>query len=343
MIRQRLLNQQLLSPLYSTPAEVVAHMGAMQAQEYRLMRWAVAMRTQHPSAQAFADDYNSGRIVRLHLMRGTWQLISGADYWWMLDLFSERAKRVINGWMKSSKITIQPQEYDRIRTILIDTAQRQPSITKEDIVQSLAAHDIVMDDHRLSYHIRMAELDGVLCSGQLHPMKATYCLAVPKMGRASTYNREESAHILARRYFQSHSPATLDDFVWWTGLTKAECERAIASLGGEMSCLRHCGVEFYTLDSCPTASRQRSHPILLPSYDEYLIGYKSRHIVLDSQFSHLAHTGNGIFFPVVLCRGIVSGNWRPFEQQLSVQMFQGGEVPTALAQQWALYLQYQSN
>ena len=36
----RLLNQQLIAPQYSNPAEVVSFMGAMQAQEYRMMRWA---------------------------------------------------------------------------------------------------------------------------------------------------------------------------------------------------------------------------------------------------------------------------------------------------------------
>ena len=34
----RLLNQQLVAPQFSDPANVVGHMGAMQAQEYRMMR-----------------------------------------------------------------------------------------------------------------------------------------------------------------------------------------------------------------------------------------------------------------------------------------------------------------
>ena len=72
----RLLNQQLVAPQFCDPAEVVGHMGAMQAQEYRLMRWAGAMRTKKPSAKAFKEAYDSGRILRLHLMRGTWQLIA---------------------------------------------------------------------------------------------------------------------------------------------------------------------------------------------------------------------------------------------------------------------------
>ncbi len=41
-ISSRLLNQQLVCPQFNTSAEVVSWMGAMQAQEYRAMRWAVA-------------------------------------------------------------------------------------------------------------------------------------------------------------------------------------------------------------------------------------------------------------------------------------------------------------
>ena len=58
----RLLNQQLISPQFNDPAEVVGYMGAVQAQEYRLMRWAVAMRTRRPSAKAFKKAFDSGRI-----------------------------------------------------------------------------------------------------------------------------------------------------------------------------------------------------------------------------------------------------------------------------------------
>lgn len=68
----RLLNQQLICPQFSTSTEVVRYMGAMQAQEYRMMRWAVAMRTRKPSLKAFKKAFDEGQIIRLHLMRGTW-------------------------------------------------------------------------------------------------------------------------------------------------------------------------------------------------------------------------------------------------------------------------------
>lgn len=78
-VTARLLNQQLAAPQFSSPVQVVAHMGAIQAQEYRMMRWAVAMRTSRPSIEAFRKAYDSGAIMRQHLMRGTWQLITATD------------------------------------------------------------------------------------------------------------------------------------------------------------------------------------------------------------------------------------------------------------------------
>ena len=114
----RILNQQLAAPQFNTPAEVVSHLCAVQAQEYRMMRWAVAMRTKRPSAKAFREAFDSGSIIRLHLMRGTWQLVSKEDYWWMLELFSPRAIAVTNGWMSSNGISITEKEYRRIGDIL---------------------------------------------------------------------------------------------------------------------------------------------------------------------------------------------------------------------------------
>ena len=87
----RLLNQQLIAPQFDTPAEVVRYMGAMQAQEYRMMRWAVAMRTRKPSYNAFKKAFDEGEIIRLHLMRGTWQLVSAEDYWMLIDLCAPKS------------------------------------------------------------------------------------------------------------------------------------------------------------------------------------------------------------------------------------------------------------
>ena len=217
-ITLRLLNQQLICPLFDTPAEVVDYMGAMQAQEYRMMRWAVAMRTRKPSAETFKKAFDSGQIIRLHLLRGTWQLVSATNYWAWLRLCAPKAIAVTKGWMSSNRVTITEEELTCVRDILIQTVVDKGSATKEDFVQLLAEKGIQMDAHRLSYHIRMAEFEGIICSGTLLPWKATYALAADRVGPPVQIDRDEALASFTRQYFQSHQPATLEDFVWWSGL-----------------------------------------------------------------------------------------------------------------------------
>ena len=354
----RLLNQQLASPQFSDPAEVVSHMGAMQAQEYRLMRWAVAMRMRvranhHSPMNAFKNAFDSGEIVRLHLMRGTWQLVAKEDYWWMLDLCAQKAIAVTKGWMHSNKIDIPEEEYLKIREILIQTAADKGRVTKEDFVDALAVKGITMDDHRLSYHIRMGELKGTLCSGDLLPMKATYALSEQKIGpRSTTIDRDESLMRFAKKYFRSRQPATLEDFVWWSGLNISDCRRGIELLGNyihvetfpetsqttfQTTSQQHHR-EFYLTDDCRTRGFRKGQYLLIPPYDEYLIGYKSRDIVLSPEFKHKAHNNSGIFQPIIAKDGIICGNWKPFSNRLETEFFFGEHNKEELQKAWRDYI-----
>lgn len=336
----RLLSQQLICSQFCDPAELVSYMGAMQAQEYRMVRWAVEMRTRKPSHEAYRKAYDDGRIIRLHLMRGTWQLVAGDDYWWMLDLCAPKGISVTKGWMSSNRISIPDSELMLIRDILTEAASEKGSVTKDDIVQALARKDISMDDHRLSYHIRMAEYEGVLCSGDLLPTKATYALSEEKIGSRISLDRDEELALLTSRYFQSHQPATLEDFVWWSGLNISDCRRGITMLGDRIRMERWKGYDFYLFEDCRTRGFRRGDYLLLPSYDEYLIGYKSRDLVLDPQEKHHAHNNTGIFQPVIAIDGVICGNWSPFHKELECSFFQGEHALSSCASAWEEYCKF---
>ena len=334
----RLLNQQLVAPKFSDPAEVVGYLGAIQAQEYRLMRWAVAMRTKKPSMKAFKEAFNSGRIIRLHLMRGTWQLITAEDYWPILELCAPKAISVTKGWMNSNKISIPDEEMLQIREILLQTAVDKRSVTKEDFVQALAEKDITMDDHRLSYHIRMTEMSGLLCSGDLLPMKASYALTANKVKSTVKMNRDEALMRFTRKYFQSRQPATLEDFVWWSGLNVSDCRKGIALLGDTIHVEHWKGRDFYLTDDCRTRGFRKGQFLLIPPYDEYLIGYKSRDIVLLPEHRHHAHNNSGIFQPIIAHDGIICGNWSPFKEDCQVEFFEGDYGVEDVQEAWQIYI-----
>ena len=339
----RLLNQQLVAPLFSDPVDVVSHMGAMQAQDYRMMRWAVAMRTRKPSHEAFKKAFDEGRIIRLHLMRGTWQLVADEDYRAMTELFAPKAIAVTKGWMSSNKISIPDDEMMRVRDILAQTVADLRSVSKEDFVRALSDKGIRMDDHRLSYHIRMAEMSGTLCSGDLLPMKATYALASDKVRPTPKMDRDEALMRFTRKYFQSRQPATLEDFVWWSGLNISDCRKGIALMGDAIHVEKWKGHDFYMTDNCRTRGFRKGKMLLIPPYDEYLIGYKSRDIVLPPEHRHRAHNNSGIFQPVIAYDGTICGNWSPYKAECQAVFFSHSDGAEDLKKTWQAYQSFRNN
>lgn len=335
----RLLNQQLAAPQFDDPAAAVAHMGAMQAQEYRLMRWGVAMRTRKPSAKAFKAAFDEGRIVRLHLMRGTWQLVAAEDYRAFLALCAPRAIAVTEGWMHGNGIGIPEDERRRVGRILARTAEKAGGATKEDFAAALAEKGVRMDGHRLSYHIRMGEFSGMLCSGDLLPTKATYALAEAKAPAGGAVDRDEALARFARKYFRSRQPATLEDFAWWSGLGLRDCRRGIEMLGGWIRAEKWRGREFYLTEDCRTRGFRKGRCLLIPPYDEYLIAYKSRDAVLPPEHRHKAHNDSGIFRPVIAVDGTVCGNWKPFGRECRAEFF-GEARPGGAEKAWAEYRKF---
>ena len=323
-VSSRLLSQQLAAPQFKDPADVVAWFGAMQAQDYRGMRWAVAMRTIRPSYVSFENAFNEGRIIRTHLQRTTWQLVAREDYHWMLELCRSKALTGLRGWMHSNGIDIPDGEKCRIQEMLADIMAGLGCAFKEDIAFALKARGISMTDQRLSYHLRLAEYDGLLCSGDIHPTKRTLALVSEKIGTQARIDRDEALSLLARKYFRSHGPATLEDFVWWSGLNLRDCRLGIALLGDEIVPVKMDGHDYFIHADARTRGFRSGRVLLLPPFDEYLIGYKSRYVVLHPDHAHHAHNNSGIFYPVAALDGEIVGNWRFSETDGGVTLFKEG-------------------
>ena len=244
--------------------------------------------------------------------------------------------------MHSNRISIPDDEIARIREILARTAEDKGSATKEDFIQSLADRGIRMDEHRLSYHIRLSEISGILCSGDLLPMKATYSLTENKVSpRRETY-RDEALYTLTKKYFQSRQPATLEDFVWWSGLNISDCRKGIDLMGGSIHKVKMAGRELYFTDDCRTRGFRRGRYLFIPPYDEYLISYKSRDIVLPPEHSHRAHNNSGIFQPVIALDGTICGNWTPFKEDYKTEFFRGNHSAD-IQEEWTRFRNFQSS
>ncbi len=305
----RLLNQQLVCPQTTDVHELVTWMGMLQAQEYTMMRWAVGIRMKQPSMEAFRRAYDSGQIVRTHLFRCTWQLVAAEDLRWMLKLCADKNKTAIKYYGHG----ISENDFKRANKLICQVLAGHKSMTKKTLLARLTEHGLSGDIHTMTRFLQMAEAEGLVCSGHLDEKQNTYALIDERISYTSELTHDESAMLLARKYFRSHSPATLKDFAWWTNLNTSDCKNAISAISSELTTERYNGEIYFLHQDCRTKGC-RKKTLLLPAYDEYLLGYKSRHHVIEDKFCQQAYNKNGFFYPVIVQDGNVIGNWHPLKE-----------------------------
>ena len=65
----RVASQQLEQPRFESPKELVSWMGAIQAQEYEMAKWAIGIRLRSSSLETVNEALYKGDILRTHVMR----------------------------------------------------------------------------------------------------------------------------------------------------------------------------------------------------------------------------------------------------------------------------------
>lgn len=305
----RLQSQLLVQPPFDTPQEVVEWLGAVQAQDYRMAKWAVGCRTVSADARQVEAALERGDILRTHLLRPTWHFASAKDLRWMLALSADRIRAANESFARGTDAEIDPQLFPRYHDLLQRILEGNNHLTKDEIGEALNRRGVALSQYALRHLLMRAETDGIVCSGADKAGTATYALFDERVPRGVEPSHEEALARLARVYFRSHSPATLADFTWWSGLTVTEARQAAASIAGEMEVERFGDREYYLIPP-PTTTTRVHTTHLLPAYDQYLIGYKDRSDVLAPHHTAKAFNTWGIFQPVILCDGHIIGNWK---------------------------------
>src|SRR5579864_6496893 len=92
LAHERLRNQHIAAPPAGKAEDVVAWLGAVQAQDYAGAKWALGVRLPHLTEAAIEQAFSDGAILRTHVMRPTWHFVTPADIRWMLALTAPRVK-----------------------------------------------------------------------------------------------------------------------------------------------------------------------------------------------------------------------------------------------------------
>ena len=303
---QRMHNQLITQPSLAKPGDVVRWLGAVQAQDYAGAKWALGVRLQNATdndiEQAFAD----GTILRTHLLRPTWHFVSRDDIRWILALTAPRVNAAIAYYYR--KLELDDATFSRSNALLENALRDGKQLTRSELLAIFEQAGIATNDLRLSHIIMHAELDMLICSGARRGKQFTYALLDERAPDAKMLERNDALAELTRRYFTSRGPVTLEDFVWWSGLTMSDARAGIEMVRSEFIHEVIDNKTYWFSSSMPIAkdaSPTMTH--LLPPYDEYTIAYKDRSAVLDS--AHIVQTRNGIFSPIIVVDGQIVGTW----------------------------------
>ena len=283
-------------------------MGAIQGQDYAMAKWAVGIRLKSPTLRAVEDALARGEIIRTHVMRPTWHLVAAEDIRWMLKLSAQRIKSANDSFAKGHGVDISEALFSRCNRLIEKLLEGNKSLTKQEIEAGLANEGMTVDNRLMTRFMARAEVEGIVCSGVDKGKKATYALLEERVPPVKELTKDEALATLALRYFRSHSPATLKDFVWWSGLTVTEAQQAIGSIK-ELLVEEHFeGQAFWVFAAC-RKTENRDLIQLLPPFDEYLVSYKDRTPVIPEKHHSKAFNRWGTFYPVILYGGQIIGNW----------------------------------
>ena len=340
LLASRMKAQLLTCHEVSTVQTLVQKMGALQAQHLEMTQWAIGKRLSLCSrgeivtAADVQKALEKGHIVRTHALRPTWQLLSGEDLLWILQLTGPAIKKTL--FSRDKHLGIEEKEYVRSDKAIYRILEKHPNLSRQELITALTQLGFAMDEYRSNHYIMHAELQGIICSGPVSNDKHTYALVEKVLGKnykkaenlKNTLKDQAGIQQLASRYFSTRGPASIQDFAWWSGLGITQIKKAIAALGDKLSLVEDLQqtptTAFYQMASNVSAAgaglaavnseRLDANLQFLAAFDEYLISYKDRTAMLPAAYNKQIITVNGLFRPAVVEKGQVIAGWQVEKQ-----------------------------
>lgn len=248
-----------------SPAEVVAHLGAVQSQAYAMALWAVGRRVEAATLTSVHESFQRGELVRTHVLRPTWHFVVPTDLRWLQQATRARVHRLMATTNKP--LGLSTPVLERAAGVLLDElADGQPR-ARTELAAALAAAGLPSTGVALANQLAFAEVEALVCSGPMRGTRPTYVTAAACVPAAAPLGADEALARLARLYLRGHGPARDTDLAWWSSLSIAESRRAMALAG--LRPLQHADQAYWTLDE-PTEHPPVPRAQLLSNFDEYI-------------------------------------------------------------------------
>lgn len=305
----RLMQQRIAERPFAQPDEVVAWLGAMQAQDYPGTLWAIGLRMTSATKQSIEQALADRHVVRTWPMRGTLHVVASRDIRWMLELLTPRVIAQTAG--RYRQLELDEATFTRSKQVFATVLQSGKQLTRDEIYQCLEQAGISTAGQRGYHLIARSAQDRLICFGAPDGKQQTFVLLDEWIPQSLELARDEALAELARRYFTSHGPATIHDFAWWSGLTVAEAKRGLEAICTELIQETINGHVYWVPHAMQDVETRTSAIYVLPGFDEYVLGYKDRSTVLDPAYTkRICPGGNGIFLPTIVLHGQIIGTWK---------------------------------
>ncbi|WP_224248905.1 winged helix DNA-binding domain-containing protein [Hyalangium gracile] len=330
----RLQQQQIARTRFKTPGQIVSWLGALQAQDYPGAKWSIGLRlpdtTDADVEQAIAD----GAIVRSWPMRGTLHIVAPEDLRWMLALLAPR--NMESAALRHRQIGLTAARFSRSQKLFTKALQGGQALTRDELYAVLERARLSTDSQRGYHFLWRAAQEGLICFGPTRGKQQTFVLLDEWVPASRKLDREESLAELAMRYFTSHGPATLQDFLWWSGLKAAEARAALDSVSSRLEQVTVDGQEYWLARDLRAPRAASPTAYLLPGFDEYMLGYTDRGAVVAPEHRKKWLPTNGMFSPIVVIDGQVLGTWKRTLKKKALVVTVRSFVPLSKAQKRAV-------
>ncbi|MDN5789585.1 MAG: winged helix DNA-binding domain-containing protein [Micrococcales bacterium] len=307
--------------------EVTRALGALQAQDYASGAWSLGVRSGLTLAQ-IEQAVLDREIVRTWPMRGTIHWVPAADARWMCRLLAGRVIDSLAGRYRQLGLTGPDLA---AAGALFEEHLTEP-MSRPDVMALLVAHGIDPSGQRLPHLVGHHCMTGLLCQGPLLGKQPSFVLIDSWVPRSFEPTREEAMATVAERYVRSHGPVTEKDVAGWVAGTLGFTREALALIDDRIvreevdgqTWLRH-------VDAHPAPGRARLPGVhLLPQWDEALLGYRTRDIVLPPEHVATVVPGrNMVFKPTLVIDGEVAGTWKrvPRRSHVTVEVSPFAPLP----------------
>jgi hypothetical protein len=291
-------------------AGIVEWFGAMQAQDLASVQWSLGVRLPGFTEADVIAALERREALRTWPMRGTVHLIPPADAHWMLDLMGVRA---LDGSLaRREQLGLKTADAEKAVEVLGAALTGGNRLTRSQCLATLNEAGIDTKG-QIGYHLLWyASQRGVTCIAPNIGKEQSFVLLDEWAGHRNTPDRDEALGLIATRFFRSHGPAARKDFAGWTGLTMTDAKRGIAAAGAALTPVHVDDGEMFVTPEVLDAPRTRKVDVkALPGFDEYLLGYKDRALMVAEEHKQaIIPGGNGVFQATIVREGRVVATWK---------------------------------